>query len=77
MCESPQVTCTWCNALCGEGKPWYALMSICSGPSKSDFSWQLCEQCYRQIQRALIGVMQQNLRTEIAVVKQQAAGLKI
>jgi hypothetical protein len=70
-----QLTCD----LCGEpyGKPWFALISICSELTNADFSWELCQGCHNQIKRAIAQVMEQNLRTETAKHKQQMAGLKI
>lgn len=70
------LTCTLCGELLA-GKPWYALLSICSVQSSSDFSWQLCAQCYKPVQPAILGILQQNLRTGITDIKQQAARLRI
>jgi len=70
-----QFTCDLCSE--PYGKPWHALMGMSSEPTNTDFSFELCQGCYNQINRAIVQVMQQNLRTETAKLKQQTAGLKI
>mgnify|MGYP006898451792 FL=1 len=70
-----QFTCDLCSE--PYGKPWHALMGMSSEPTNTDFSLELCQGCYNQINRAIVQVMQQNLRTETAKLKQQTAGLKI
>jgi hypothetical protein len=56
---------------CGEsyGKPWYALISICSELTNTDFSWELCERCYAQIRQALLQAMARRIPIQTAVRK--------
>jgi len=70
-----QFTCDLCSE--PYAKPWYALLGMGAEPTNADFSWELCQGCYNQMKRAIVQVMQQNLCTETAKLKQQMAGLKI
>lgn len=70
------LTCTLCEASLA-GKTWYALLSICSVQSRSDFSWQLCAKCYKPIQLAILGSLQRSLHTGMVEVQQQAGRLRI